>query len=164
MKKIITYVCTFSMTLLLLMACDSTVNNINTKEIKKVVDTVLSYEGGYDDVVNKYISEETFYDGNYVIFYSYFLGNTHLTKYESEVKSIVKSGKKYTAFMVINMKAIGDLVEEGNHVEEVQEPEAEGKNVPVEVLLTKKDGNFYIEKIKEYDSLEEAIKIKKEFK
>jgi hypothetical protein len=92
------------------------------------------------------------------------LGNTDLTKYESEIKSIEKEGDQYIVYMVINMEAVGELSSEEDDEEEVDNPEAEGNNVPVEVVISKKNGQFYIEKVKEYDSLEEAKKEHEEFK
>lgn len=164
MKKWVFCVANIFISILLLIGCSNNVNDNDKEEIKKVIDTVLSYDGGYDVNVNKYVSKDTFYDSNYVVFYSYFLGDTDLTKYESEVKSIEKEGDQYIAYMVINMEAVGELIGEEDGEEEVDEPEAEGNNVPVEVVLSKKDGQFYIEKVKEYDSLQEAKKEHEGFK
>lgn len=150
--------------IIVFVGCNSTLSNKDEIEIKRVIDYVLSYESGYDENINKYVSEETFYDSNYIVFYSYFLGNVHLKEYESDIKSINKDGDKYLAYMVINLKAVGELLEEESNEEDIHEPEADGKDVPVEVTLIKKNGEFYIEKTKEYNSLEEAIKEKKEFK
>lgn len=164
MRGVKVYLATVVVFFLLLTGCTNILTDNDSEEIKKTIDTVLSYEANYDDNINKYVSQETFYDSNYVVFYSYFLGNTHLTKYESEIKSIVKAGDKYTAFIVINMEAVGEYIDEESDGEDIHEAGAEGNNVPVEVILSKKDGHFYIENVKEYDSLEEAIKEKEEFK
>lgn len=156
----------FSITIiliLLLVSCKSVVENDDKEKMKKIIDTIVSYNGQYDEKISKYISEEKFYNSNYVVFYSYFLGNVHLTKYQSQVKSVVKDGDKYKVYMVINVKAVGDRIEDEND-EDSEEPEAEGNNVPLEVTLSKKNNEFYIEETKEYDSLDEAIKEKKEFK
>ncbi len=164
MRKWLFCITNIFVSILLLIGCNNIVKENDEEEIKKVIDTVLSYEGEYDANVNKYVSEDTFYDSNYVVFYSYFLGNTDLTKYESEIKSIEKEGDQYIVYMVINMEAVGELSSEEDDEEEVDNPEAEGNNVPVEVVISKKNGQFYIEKVKEYDSLEEAKKEHEEFK
>lgn len=164
MRTIRIYIVTIILSFILLVGCNTGVSDSEAKEIKKVVDAVLSYDGGYDDNVNKYVSREIFNDSNYVVFYSYFLGDTDLIKYESEIKSIIKDGDKYTACIVINMEAVGEFIDEEGEGEEVHQAEAEGNNVPVEVTLLKKDGQFYLEKSKEYNSLEEAIKENDKFK
>jgi hypothetical protein len=72
MRKWLFCITNIFVSILLLIGCNNIVKENDEEEIKKVIDTVLSYEGEYDANVNKYVSEDTFYDSNYVVFYSYF--------------------------------------------------------------------------------------------
>ena len=121
------------------VGCSS--KNISNNEINKMKETiekVLFYEKSY----------------NYEVFYSYFIGKVKFTKYESEVKSILRAGNNYTICMVLNMEAKGtelqsDGIDEGYDC-------VEGKDVPIEVILKKEGENYVIKEVKEYTSLEEA--------
>ena len=132
-------------------------DNISQKDInemKDIVDKVLSYDGDYNDEVSDYIDNQTFNESNYVIFYSYYIGNIVLNKYESELMGVTKEDGKYNLCLLINMKAQATTLE-SDGVEEGYDT-AEGIDVPVEVILIKKKGKFYIESIKEYNSLKIA--------
>ena len=148
------------------VGCSS--KNISNNEINKMKETiekVLFYEKSYDDEVSDYIDEKTFNECNYEVFYSYFIGKVKFTKYESEVKSILRAGNNhekeyivtgnnYTICMVLNMEAKGtelqsDGIDEGYDC-------VEGKDVPIEVILKKEGKNYVIKEVKEYTSLEEA--------
>lgn len=145
-----------------MVMCDS--NNISQNDInemKKIVDKVLSYEQAYDDEVKEYIDKDTFNTCNYVVFYSYYIGDVILTKYESEVKGVSREDEKYNLCIIINMQAQATTLE-SDGIEEGYDT-AEGNNVPVEVTLLKKKGKFYIESVKEYDSLEIAQNENKNF-
>ena len=63
--------------------------------------------------------------------------------------------------LLINMEAQATTLQ-SDGVEEGYDT-AEGNDVPVEVVLTKKEGEFYIESVKEYDSLEIAQNENKNF-
>lgn len=145
-----------------MVMCDS--NNISQNDInemKKIVDKVLSYEQAYDDEVKEYIDKDTFNTCNYVVFYSYYIGDVILTKYESKVKGVSREDEKYNLCIIINMQAQATTLE-SDGIEEGYDT-AEGNNVPVEVTLLKKKGKFYIESVKEYDSLEIAQNENKNF-
>lgn len=137
------------------VGCSS--KNISNNEINKMKETiekVLFYEKSYDDEVSDYIDEKTFNECNYEVFYSYFIGKVKFTKYESEVKSVLRAGNNYTICMVLNMEAKGtelqsDGIDEGYDC-------VEGKDVPIEVILKKEGENYVIKEVKEYTSLEEA--------
>ena len=80
--------------------------------------------------------------------------NIVLNKYESELMGVTKEDGKYNLCLLINMKAQATTLE-SDGVEEGYDT-AEGIDVPVEVILIKKKGKFYIESIKEYNSLKIA--------
>ncbi|AYE33168.1 hypothetical protein [Clostridium septicum] len=145
---------------LLFTGCTSIVSNSENKKIKETIDLVLSYDKGYDDTVSKYISKVNFNIVNYVSFYSTYLGDASLEKYESTIRSIKKENEKYRVCMVLNMVAKAKEV----HGHEEERDEAEGENVPVEIVLTKNSNKYYIESFKEYESLDKAIENNKDFK
>lgn len=134
--------------------------NINEEKVKETIDLVLSYEGGYDDIVNKHISEENFYVCNYTEFYSFYLGRASLDEYESKVSSIVEKNGKIEVCMILNMKAKAVGVNDAGETGE----EAIGENVPVEITLSEKDGEYFIESFIEYESEEKAVENNKGFK
>lgn len=145
-----------------MVMCSS--NNTSQKDIdemKAIVDKVLSYDSDYDDEVGEYIDSTTFNESNYVIFYSYYIGPIVLNKYESEVLGVSKEGDKYNLCLLINMEAQATTLE-SDGMEEGYDT-AEGINVPVEVTLIKNKGKFFIERVKEYDSLEIAKDENKSF-
>lgn len=137
------------------VGCSSkNISNNEINKMKEIIEKVLFYEKSYDDEVSDYIDEKTFNECNYEVFYSYFIGKVKFTKYESEVKSILRAGNNYTICMVLNMEAKGtelqsDGIDEGYDW-------VEGKDVPIEVILKKEGENYVIKEVKEYTSLEEA--------
>lgn len=135
------------------------ISNELQKEIKDDIDLVLSYSNGYDDTMKKHISEKNFYVCNYVEFYSLYIGELNLEKYESEIVNIKKENQKYKVYMLINMQAIAKDNHEGQGSEE-----AIGENVPVEVIVKEKDNEFYIESFIEYEDLEKAKELNDGFK
>ena len=146
---------------LTMVMCSSNISEKDIDDMKEIVDKVLSYDGDYDDEVSDYIDSTTFNESNYVIFYSYYIGSVELNKYESEVMGVTKEDGKYNLCLLINMEAQATTLE-SDGVEEGYDT-AEGNDVPVEVVLTKKDGEFYIESVKEYDSLKIAQNENKNF-
>lgn len=149
---------TFNLTMVM---CSSNISQKDIDDMKDIVDKVLSYDGDYDDKVSEYIDSQTFNESNYVIFYSYYIGSVELNKYESEVMGVTKENGKYNLCLLIDMEAQATTLE-SDGVEEGYDT-AEGDDVPVEVVLTKKNGEFYIESVKEYDSLKIAQNENKNF-
>lgn len=143
------------------MCSSNDISNSDIKEMKEIVDKVLSYDRGYDEEVSDYIKEDVFNKSNYVIFYNYYIEDVILNKYESEVLGASKDDGKYNVCLVINMEAQSTVLETDG-LEQGYDT-AEGVNVPVEVVLRKNNREFYIESIKEYDSLEIAKKENKNF-
>lgn len=143
------------------MCSSNDISNSDIKEMKEIVDKVLSYDMGYDEEVSDYIKEDVFNKSNYVIFYNYYIEDVILNKYESEVLGASKDDGKYNVCLVINMEAQSTVLETDG-LEQGYDT-AEGINVPVEVVLRKNNREFYIESIKEYDSLEIAKKENKNF-
>lgn len=143
------------------MCSSNDISKSDIKKIKEIVDKVLSYDRGYDEEVSDYIKEEVFNKSNYVIFYNYYIEDVILNKYESEVLGASKDDGKYNVCLVINMEAQSTVLETDG-LEQGYDT-AEGINVPVEVVLRKNNREFYIESIKEYDSLEIAKKENKNF-
>ena len=74
---------------------------------------------------------------------------------------ITKEDDKYNLCLLIDMEAQATTLE-SNGVEEGYYT-AEGNDVPLEVVLIKKEGKFYIESVKEYDSLKIAQDENKNF-
>ena len=163
MKKFISNIMVIVMiTLNLTMVmCSSSISQKDIEEMKEIVDKVLSYDGDYDDEVSEYIDSQTFNESNYVVFYSYYIGDIVLNKYESEVIGVTKEDGKYNLCLLIDMEAQATTLE-SDGVEQGYDT-AEGNDVPVEVVLTKKEGKFYIESVKEYDSLKIAQNENKNF-
>jgi hypothetical protein len=163
MKKVIFKVGLIILSMLLFISCSRNNNGISKneeKEIKETIDLVLSYDKGYDETVNKYISEENFYICNYVEFYSLYIGKLQLEEYESEIVSIANDNDLIEVCLVLNMRAKSSDV----HDDEENSDEAIGKDVPVEVLLTIEDENYYIRSFTEYENLEKAKELNKGFK
>ena len=143
------------------MCSSNDISKSDIKKIKEIVDKVLSYDMGFDEEVSDYIKEDVFNKSNYVIFYNYYIEDVILNKYESEVLGASKDDGKYNVCLVINMEAQSTVLETDG-LEQGYDT-AEGVNVPVEVVLRKNNREFYIESIKEYDSLEIAKKENKNF-
>lgn len=160
MKKILAFLLVL-LNIYMVMCSGSNISQKDIEEMKEVVDKVLSYNGDYDDEVSEYIDNTTFNESNYVIFYSYYIGNVVLNKYESEVIGISRDDGKYNLCLLIDMEAQATTLE-SDGVEEGYDT-AEGNDVPVEVVLKKSKGKVYIESVKEYDSLEIAQNENKNF-
>lgn len=160
MKKILAFLLVL-LNIGMVMCSGNNISQKDIEEMKDVVDKVLSYDGGYDNQVSEYIDSNTFNESNYVIFYSYYIGSVVLNKYESEVIGASKDDCKYNLCLLINMEAQATTLE-SDGVEEGYDT-AEGNDVPVEVVLKKSKGKFYIESVKEYDSLEIAQNENKNF-
>ena len=131
------------------------------KQLKDTIDKVLTYKNGYDDEMKKYINEDNFYNCNYPTFYSFFLDEVEITKYESEIKKIERKKGNYTVYMIVNIAAQGHIVkdEEGEH-----RGSAVGKDVPLKIVLEEKDEGLYLNSFKEYEELSEAIEENPQFK
>ncbi|WP_195466999.1 hypothetical protein [Clostridium sp. D43t1_170807_H7] len=160
MKKIIAFILIL-LNIGMVMCSSNDISKSDIKKIKEIVDKVLSYDRGYDEEVSDYIKEEVFNKSKYVIFYNYYIEDVILNKYESEVLGASKDDGKYNVCLVINMEAQSTVLETDG-LEQGYDT-AEGINVPVEVVLRKNNREFYIESIKEYDSLEIAKKENKNF-
>lgn len=145
----------------MVMCSSNNISNDDINEMKEIVDKVLSYNTSYDDKIKDYIEEDIFELCNYVIFYSYYIGDVSLTKYESDLMGVSKEDGKYNLCMVINMKAQAKTL--GSDGEEEGYDIAEGSDVPVEVILIKKKGKFFIESVKEYENLKIAQNENKNF-
>lgn len=160
MKKILAFLLII-LNIGMVMCSSNSISSNDISEMKEVVDKVLSYDGSYDAEVEDYIDEDTFELCNYVIFYSYYIGKVKLTNYESELKGVSKEGSKYNLCMVINMEAQATTLESDEEGEGYDT--AEGIDVPVEVVLVKKNGKIFIESVKEYESLQIAQNENKNF-
>lgn len=146
--------------LIFLVGCNSKVAKEEELKIKEVIDLVLSYPPNYDENVSKYITEKNFDVCNYSKFYSLYIGDNKIEEYESVVRNIEVDNEKYIVSMVLNMKAKAlEVHGEGNDSEE-----AIGEEVPVDIVLKKKDDSYYIESFTEYESLEKASEYNKSFK
>lgn len=148
---------------LLVVGCSKNSNGITSSEEKKVketIDLVLSYKNGYDETMKKHISEKNFYVCNYVEFYSLYVGELNLEKYESSIVSIRNEDDRYVVCMIINMEA--KALE--THGDEKLSDEVVGEDVPVEVILKERNGELYIEGFTEYESLDKAKELNEGFK
>lgn len=145
---------------ILMFGCSRDVSRQDEKKIKETLDLVLSYENGYDDTMKKHISEDNFYICNYVEFYSLYIGELNLEKYESKIISIKNESEKYKVCMTLDMLAKAVEI----HGDEEASDEAEGEDVPIEVVVKEKDGEFYIEGFTEYENLEAAKELNDGFK
>ena len=110
--------------------------------------------------MKKHISEENFYVCNYVEFYSLYIGELDLKKYESEIVSFKKNQERYIVCMLLNIEA--KSLE--THGDEEEGDEAIGENVPIEVILKERSGELYIESFKEYEDIEKAKELNDGFK
>lgn len=139
---------------------NDTITKSEENEVKEIVDLVLSYKNGYDETMEKHISEKNFYVCNYVEFYSLYIGDLTLNKYESEIVSLRKDQDRYIACMLLNIEA--KSLE--THGDEQEGDEAIGENVPVELILKERNGELYIESFKEYENIEKAKELNDGFK
>lgn len=139
---------------------NGSITNTEESNVKETIDLVLSYKNGYDETMEKHISEKNFYVCNYIEFYSLYIGDVDLIKYESEIVSLRKNQDRYIACMLLNMEA--KALE--THGDEEGSDEAIGENVPIEVILKERNGELYIESFKEYEDLEKAKELNDGFK
>lgn len=164
MKKSILIITLIIILQIFMVGCSNSSNeNITGSEeakVKETIDLVLSYENGYDDTMKKHISEKNFYVCNYVEFYSLYIGELDLKKYESEIVSFKKNQERYIVCMLLNIEA--KSLE--THGDEEEGDEAIGENVPIEVILKERSGELYIESFKEYEDLEKAKELNDGFK
>ena len=164
MKKSILTITLIIILQIFMVGCSNSSNEDITgseeAKVKETIDLVLSYENGYDDTMKKHISEENFYVCNYVEFYSLYIGELDLKKYESEIVSFKKNQERYIVCMLLNIEA--KSLE--THGDEEEGDEAIGENVPIEVILKERSGELYIESFKEYEDLEKAKELNDGFK
>lgn len=160
MKKLILAVLILIFVQIFTIGCSKELSKENEKEIKETIDLVLSYKNGYDDNMKKHISEDNFYICNYVEFYSLYIGELNLEKYESSIKNINKENEKYKVYMLLNMEA--KALE--THGDEKASDEAIGEDVPIEVVVKERNGEYYIEGFTEYENLEKAKELNPGFK
>ncbi|WP_411170445.1 hypothetical protein ACH36K_08190 [Clostridium sp. MB05] len=160
MKKRILVVTFLIFIQILMFGCSQGISKGKEKDIKETIDLVLSYKNGYNDTMKKHISEKNFYVCNYVEFYSLYIGELNLEKYESSVKSIKEENGKYKVCMILNIKAKAVEI----HGDEKASDEAIGENIPVEVVAREKDGLYFIEGLTEYENLEKAAELNEGFK
>lgn len=167
-KGVLIFVLIFSFQVLL-VGCSKKSLGISSSEeskVKEVIDLVLSYNNGYDDTMKKHISEKNFYLCNYVEFYSLYIGELNLEKYESKIISIRNEEGRFVVCMSIDMegKALETHYDEGDEGHEGHSDEVIGEDVPVEVILNNRNGELYIEGFTEYESLEKAKELNDGFK
>lgn len=163
MKKSIVTVIVILILNIFMIGCSSATGDLTKSEktkVKDTVDLVLSYKNGYDDIMKKHISEKNFYVCNYVEFYSIYIGDLDLKKYESNIISTRNDDGRYIVCMSINMEA--KALE--THGEEKLSDEVVGEDVPVEVILKERNGDLYIEGFTEYESLDKAKELNEGFK
>lgn len=164
MKKSILTITLIIILQIFMVGCSNTSSDDMTgseeTKVKETIDLVLSYENGYDDTMKKHISEKNFYVCNYVEFYSLYIGELDLKKYESEIVSFKKNQERYIVCMLLNIEA--KSLE--THGDEEEGDEAIGENVPIEVILKERSGELYIESFKEYEDLEKAKELNDGFK
>ena len=84
-----------------------------------------------------------------------------MEEYQSEIVSITKDDDDlYKVALILNMRAEALEVHEG----EEGSDEAVGENVPVEVILSLEEGNYYIKSFTEYENLEKAKELSEGFR
>ena len=164
MKKSILIITLIIILQIFMVGCSNTSSDDMTgseeTKVKETIYLVLSYENGYDDTMKKHISEKNFYVCNYVEFYSLYIGELDLKKYESEIVSFKKNQERYIVCMLLNIEA--KSLE--THGDEEEGDEAIGENVPIEVILKERSGELYIESFKEYEDIEKAKELNDGFK
>ena len=163
MKKRLRGISQILLILLLLVGCtkEGITNNKQT-EIKETIDLVLSYNNGYDEVMKKHISEKNFYICNYKEFYGLYIGEATIERYESEIKNIEEKDSQYIVRLILNIEAKANDVHE--HEGHEDSDTAIGENIPVEVILKEKEGEYYITSFTEYENLEKAAELNDGFK
>ncbi|MCR1951437.1 hypothetical protein NSA50_10300 [Clostridium sp. DSM 100503] len=159
MKKKILIISLLLFAQIFMFGCTKDVSRQDEKRIKETIDLVLSYKDGYDDTMKKHISEDNFYVCNYVEFYSLYIGELNLEKYESKIVSIKNENGKYKVYMTLDM--VAKALE--THGDEHASDEAIGEDVPIEVIVKEKDGEIFIEGFTEYEDIEKAKELNEGF-
>ena len=165
-KRYFSFIILVVIQIIVLVGCSNS-NSISSgkeKDIKEAIDLVLSYENGYDETMKKHISEKNFYVCNYKEYYSLYIGDATIEEYESKVVNTSKDGEKYKVYMLLNIKARGLEVHKNEDGSEEGSDEAIGEDIPLEVIVKEKDGEFYIEGLTEYENLEKAKELNEGFK
>ncbi|MBS4804382.1 MAG: hypothetical protein KH005_05795 [Clostridium sp.] len=165
-KRHFSFIIILIIQIMFLVSCSdsSSISSRKEKEIKETIDLVLSYEKGYDETMKKHISEKNFYVCNYKEYYSLYIGDATIDEYESKVVNIYKDGEKYKVYMLLNIKARGLEVHKNEDGSEEGSDEAIGEDIPLEIIVKEKDGEFYIEGLTEYENLEKAKELNEGFK
>lgn len=163
MKRRVRIISQILLMFILLVGCTKEgITNDKRNEIKETVDLVLSYSNGYDEVMKKHISEKNFYICNYKEFYALYIGEVTIEKYESKIKSIEEKDGQYIVRLILNIEAKAkEIHEEDDHE---HSDTATGENIPVEVILKEKEGEYYITSFTEYENLEKAAELNEGFK
>ena len=163
MKKRTWFIGQFLLIFVLLVGCGKQgVTNKEKKELKETIDLVLSYENGYDEIMKKHISEKNFYVCNYKEFYSLYIGEVEIEKYESEIRNVEEKDGQYIVRLVLNIEAKAKEVHEEDGHE--NSDTATGEDIPLEVILKEKEGQYYITSFTEYENLEKAAELNEGFK
>lgn len=163
MKKILGVVSRLLLIFVLLVGCTNTeITNEKEKELKETIDLVLSYSNGYDETMKKHISEKNFYVCNYKEFYSLYIGESTIERYESKIKNIEEKDGQYIVRLVLDIEAKANDVHEHDGKEDSDT--AIGEDIPIEVILKEKEESYYITSFTEYENLEKAAELNKGFK
>ena len=165
-KRYFSFIILVIIQIIVLVGCSNSdsISSGKEKDIKEAIDLVLSYENGYDETMKKHISEKNFYVCNYKEYYSLYIGDATIEEYESKVVNTSKDGEKYKVYMLLNIKARGLEVHKNEDGSEEGSDEAIGEDIPLEVIVKEKDGEFYIEGLTEYENLEKAKELNEGFK
>ncbi|MBS5939775.1 hypothetical protein [Clostridium sp.] len=165
-KRYFSFIILVIIQIIVLVGCSNSdsISSEKEKNIKEAIDLVLSYENGYDETMKKHISEKNFYVCNYKEYYSLYIGDATIEEYESKVVNTSKDGEKYKVYMLLNIKARGLEVHKNEDGSEEGSDEAIGEDIPLEVIVKEKDGEFYIEGLTEYENLEKAKELNEGFK
>lgn len=166
MKKKSVFLIIALVIIIVLVGCSNStsITSKTEKEIKETIDLVLSYENGYDENMRKHISEKNFYVCNYKEYYSLYIGDSTIEEYESKVVNTFKDDGKYKVYMLLNIKARALEVHKNEDGSEGGSDEAIGEDIPLEIIVKEKDGEFYIEGLTEYENLQKAKELNEGFK
>lgn len=165
-KRHFSFIILLIIQIMVLVSCSdsSSISSKKEKEIKEIIDLVLSYEKGYDETMKKHISEKNFYVCNYKEYYSLYIGDSTIEEYESRIVNTSLESGKYKVYMLLNIKARGLEVHKHEDGSEEGSDEAIGEDIPLEIIVKEKDGEFYIEGLTEYENLEKAKELNEGFK
>lgn len=163
MRKRLRFISQILLIFLLLVGCTKGgITNKKEAELKEIIDLVLSYNNGYDETMKKHISEKNFYICNYKEFYALYVGEVIIEKYESKIKGLEEKDGQYIVQLVLNIEAKAKEVHEEDGHE--GSDTLTGEDIPVEVILKEKDGEYYITSLTEYENLEKAAELNDRFK